>query len=423
MHRFRWAECQLIALKRCKRSERCLEECLQSLPRGLDETYERMLCNIDKDSAEDARRMLMLLCFSARPLTVDELIDGMAVNLTEPACLNYRDRVEDAESLLEICPGLIQVDVDVQADVDVAVEDCDREQVISTVRIAHFSVQEYLESTRIPNHNAAPYALSSGLAHEEIANICCVYLSEPNLSNGELSWKRLREFPLARFAAEYWYHHYRNSTGNKIQTQELVLRIFEQEKCYFHTWVRIYDIDKPWKSRDFTYPSNAIPSPVYYASMLGLELVLDKLTGKEDFNLAKRLVNAQGGQYGTALQAASSQGHESIVQKLLDNGAEVNAQGGDYGTALQAASYKGHESIVQKLLDNGAEVNAQGGHYGTALQAALYEGHESIVQKLFDNGADINTQGGFYGTALQAALEGGHDSIISKLRDRGAKEA
>ncbi|KAI1584776.1 ankyrin repeat domain containing protein [Pyrenophora tritici-repentis] len=47
---------------------------------------------------------------------------------------------------------------------------------------------------------------------------------------------------------------------------------------------------------------------------------------------------------------------------LLDAGADVNAQGGDYGNALQAASAEGHEQVVKMLLDAGADVNAQGGY-------------------------------------------------------------
>jgi ankyrin repeat protein len=52
---------------------------------------------------------------------------------------------------------------------------------------------------------------------------------------------------------------------------------------------------------------------------------------------------------------------------LLDAGADVNAQGEQYGNALQAASELGHEKIVQMLLDARADVNAQGGRYSNAL--------------------------------------------------------
>ena len=39
---------------------------------------------------------------------------------------------------------------------------------------------------------------------------------------------------------------------------------------------------------------------------------------------------------------------------LLDKGAEVNAQGGDYGNALQAASAGGYEQVVMMLHAAGA---------------------------------------------------------------------
>jgi ankyrin repeat protein len=44
----------------------------------------------------------------------------------------------------------------------------------------------------------------------------------------------------------------------------------------------------------------------------------------------------------------------------LEKGADVNAQGGYYGNALQAAANGGHDSVVTLLLEKGADVNAQG---------------------------------------------------------------
>ena len=48
------------------------------------------------------------------------------------------------------------------------------------------------------------------------------------------------------------------------------------------------------------------------------------------------------------------------MQLLLDKGADVNAQGGEYGNALQAALYGGDGKIVQLFLVKGAN-NARGG--------------------------------------------------------------
>jgi ankyrin repeat protein len=52
-------------------------------------------------------------------------------------------------------------------------------------------------------------------------------------------------------------------------------------------------------------------------------------------------------------------GHEAIVKLLLDKGANVNAQGGNFGSALQAASFEGHEAEVKLLLDRGAVAQEQ----------------------------------------------------------------
>ena len=45
-----------------------------------------------------------------------------------------------------------------------------------------------------------------------------------------------------------------------------------------------------------------------------------------------------------------------VARLLVDREAEVNAQGGFYGNALQAAAYKGNEAVVRLLVDRGADV-------------------------------------------------------------------
>ena len=62
--------------------------------------------------------------------------------------------------------------------------------------------------------------------------------------------------------------------------------------------------------------------------------------------------------------------------------ANTNAQGGSYGNALQAASADGSEKVVQILLEKGADVHAQEGFFGNELQAALVYGHEKVVHML-----------------------------------------
>ena len=359
----------------------------------MDETYERILCSIDEGSIKDARRILTLLCFSFRPLTVQEVIDGIAVDLDEPACLNLRRRLQDADDLREICPGLI--DFGVKRDDETQFESDgynDIEGMTPTVRIAHFSVQEYLESDRITQQKAASFALQSASAHAEIAQICLVYLQEPGLSSGALDQTKLKEFPLAHFAALFWHHHYRNATSATSRLDPLILRIFQQHQGFFYTWVKLHNPDRPWITHvDLSLGSSEsdIASPVYYASLLGLDIVLHELISncQELASGGRDLINARHGDYGNALNAASEGGHEKVVQILIDAEADVNAQN-QYGCpVLFSASVNGHEKIVQMLIDAGADVNAQNVYYGNALHAASTRGHEKVVQMLIDAGA------------------------------------
>lgn len=57
-------------------------------------------------------------------------------------------------------------------------------------------------------------------------------------------------------------------------------------------------------------------------------------------------MNSQGGEHGNILQVASYNSNEAIVKLLLDCGADINAKGGKYDSALQAAKDIEQEGIV-----------------------------------------------------------------------------
>ncbi|KAF3025211.1 hypothetical protein E8E15_004022 [Penicillium rubens] len=143
-------------------------------------------------------------------------------------------------------------------------------------------------------------------------------------------------------------------------------------------------------------------------------IVRQLLTAKADPNM-------QAGRYGTALAAACRQANLGLAELLLQSDAAVNVQGGVYGSALHAACRSGNHLLVQRLLEAGADVNLIGGDYCTALQAASRDGYDVIVHILLQHGANVNVQGGSFGSALRAAAVGGHPRVVKMLCEAKAE--
>lgn len=96
------------------------------------------------------------------------------------------------------------------------------------------------------------------------------------------------------------------------------------------------------------------------------------------------------------------QGQQNDSSDAFRRGADIGAQGGNYGSALQAVAAENHEEIVRILLEKSAEVNKEGGKYGSALQAAEsgFEKSSTIAQIPLQKGADPNAQSGMNWKAL-----------------------
>jgi hypothetical protein len=267
--RFRWVECQFKVLASCA-SKRQLNTSLVSLPQGLDETYKRMLLNIDELSVQDARRILTLLCCAKRPLTVSELIDANAVELGDNPRLNPEGRLLGEDEIRAVCPGLVEVDT--------------RPDDETIVRIAHFSVQEYLESERILQQNTAIFSVRRPEAHAEIASICLTYLLEPALSRDSIA-----EYPLASYAAVTWHEHFRDGGKSTHYAERQALRLFRNSRREFENWVTIWNVDDHYGRK----PYEKVPSSVYYASLLGLDSVLFQLLCKNPLASSFSVLNLQ----------------------------------------------------------------------------------------------------------------------------------
>ena len=442
--RFRWVACQLDLLGDCFNLPQ-LRDALASLPKTLDDTYARILCNIDKNYSHCKReilKMLQWLTFSARPLRLEELSEIVAIDVHETPRFDPERRWPEPREIMAICSSLVTLtaidnsdsddDYDDDYDVDVGYltewsgsasgegsQDLPirRSKDSKYVRLAHFSVKEYLVSDRIQHSIAIHYSVQEMVSHGVLAEDCIAYLLQFD-NSGSLTRKTLDLYPLADYAAAFWAYHAKQAERIPIEsTSQMAMDFLQSNGGGLLSWIQIANPDRPYRAYDFKLTLNGIAPSIYYASLVGLhELVRMLIQRGTD-------VKAQGRLYGNALQAASYSGHEDIVQILLDSEADVNAGDGVYGNALQAASYSGYKDIVQVLLNKGADVNAQGGEFGNALQAASYTGHIEIVQVLLNKGADVNAQGGYYGNSFNAAcMNGSEDSdMVRMLLEKGAE--
>lgn len=283
------------------------------------------------------------------------------------------------------------------------------------LRLAHYSVKEYLISDRLKNASMHRYYITPLSANVSIAKDCLRYLlhfESPTILTASLD----HEFPLIRYAAEFWPRHYRRITddANRESVDFLGYCLVESEYFCFINWLRIFNPDGSFSKSDLKLRVTEISTPLYYMSYLGVSGIV-RLLLKEVSD-----VNAECGFCGHALSAASFNAHEDVVELLLDKGANVNAKGGYFGHALLAASIKSHENVVRLLLEKGADVNCGGTNYGPALSAASSTGHEGVVRLLLENGANVNAEGGSQRHALLVASSNGHEDVVRLLLERGA---
>jgi hypothetical protein len=86
-----------------------LEDQLESLPRDLDEVYDRIVSGLNKRYLEDALKILQWLSFSARPLQLAEIAQVTCVIPDPEQGLRFKSSraFTDPRSVLTICSSFV----------------------------------------------------------------------------------------------------------------------------------------------------------------------------------------------------------------------------------------------------------------------------------------------------------------------------
>ncbi|KAF3481463.1 F-box domain and ankyrin repeat protein [Arthroderma uncinatum] len=80
---------------------------------------------------------------------------------------------------------------------------------------------------------------------------------------------------------------------------------------------------------------------------------------------------------------------ESMVQTLLDHGADINRDPYGDGTVLHLAAHLGYDRLVRALLDRGAELDNPYCRSRIPMELAAYGGHEEAVLTLAEYGQKL----------------------------------
>lgn len=109
--------------------------------------------------------------------------------------------------------------------------------------------------------------------------------------------------------------------------------------------------------------------------------------------------------------------HRSIMNLLLERGADVNVSSEDRGdTPLMEAAVRGEPEILDELLSCGADLNVVNKNRQTALMLAIGESYIQIAKRLIEAGAEDVGPDELGMTALKYAQLFHHDEIAALLQ-------
>ena len=371
---------------------------LQKGSEALDVAYKSALDRIDGQlpgHRKLARQALSWITYARRQLTNEELRHAPAIELWE-STLGH-DNLVDVDDIVSVCAGLVTID-----------------KGSNTIRLNHYTAQEYFERTG-SEWNAG--------AQEEIAAARLTYLSFDTFKNGVCAGhaalrRRIADSPFFNYAARFWSEHLQ-ALQQPCRTHELALT-FLCDDALVDSALQMRSA-RVYGSRYFTmHPATRSKGPhlvARYGSIFETELLLQLKSGSSVIDIDSK------DSYGrTPLSYAAERGHEQIAQLLLaTDQVDVNSKNVYGRTPLSYAVEEGHKALVQLLFaTNRLGMDAKDSFGMTPLSWAAWRGSKSVVQLLLDTGqVDVDSKDFNGRTPLSLAAMEGNEAVVQLLLATG----
>ena len=378
----------------CQITVRDLRAALKSLPTRVDETYDDAMTRIQNQVPEYSQLAMSALSWisnALRPLKWYELQHALAIcrgdqKLDEEALV-------DESLLISVSAGLIILDAQSK-----------------TIRLAHFTVEEYFEGrkqSQFPN------------ADVQIAEICLTYLSFDVFETGPCPspkemQTRLKQNCFLKYASVNWSHH--ALRADEHIDQDLVVRFLTNKQmvscCNQAKLNAAFNSGVLSRRSQEPRVRKVQSSELHFAARLGLLSTLKRLLERQ-YGVDSKDYMGQ-----TPLTLAVIEDHVEMVKFLVDQDNALAKSRDDSGrTPLSYAALHGHTEIVKLLIARGDVIADSKDKYNHTplLYAALY-GYTEIVKLLIARGDVIaDSQGNNGRTPLSYAASQGHTEVVKLL--------
>lgn len=393
VERFLLAKLQIDRLHTL-RTRKKIRLALSAMPTQLSELYDDSLDRIKKQPGEDGAlgmRILGWILRARRPLMVDELRHGLAVDLETCESELDEDDLLSTQSLVDVCAGLVIIDLTSQV-----------------IRLVHFTAQEYFSERRLKIFQHQD---------KEMAAACLAYLlydiTTAFPSDGIIS-ESLALYPFLSYASLNWLFHLKRSSEEEGATWSKCIEYVNDSKRSLFSSVMVR---KLLRLRNYTRLSDA----GMRAGQAALPLETAAEGGLKDHVIFLLDHVSSSVQYmDSALNYAATEGREDVVKVLVERGADIESLAIDGSKSTHKACKRGHVPTARYLIEKGAKVNVSDRWGWTPLHHAANGMHAELVELLLDHDARTEARTPLGLTPCHIAASQGDQHTIRLLVDRKA---